>query len=152
MSGRYHTPHAERTSLSFTARSQLAYRIATFFPHRRNRDGSFNSICLTCLITVAANMTEEQLIEVDKHHICDVSALSRKGKSDSSEINRLKLSYSDLTPPVFPLEEKTKVTSAISFADEASDHLAGFRSGSAGYMQDHTHTTHWQQGWVDSQE
>jgi hypothetical protein len=30
-----------------------------FFPHRRNKDGSFNSICLEGLATVASHMTEE---------------------------------------------------------------------------------------------
>jgi hypothetical protein len=97
-------------------------------------------------------MTEEQLIELDKEHVCDASLLSRRGKLDSNEVNRLSLSYSNKKFPPYPSKEKAKVVPAISFADEASDYLAGFRSGSAGYAQDHTHTIQWQQGWADSQE
>jgi hypothetical protein len=48
----------------------MTYGSIPFFPHRRNRDGTFNSICLTCLATVAANKSEDELKELDKHHVC----------------------------------------------------------------------------------
>ena len=44
----------------------MTYRSAPFFPHRRNPDGTFNSICLSCLETIAAHKTEEELKELDK--------------------------------------------------------------------------------------
>jgi hypothetical protein len=54
----------------------MTSQTAPFFPHRRNKDGSFNSICLECLATVASHMTEEELREQDKQHVCDKSVLS----------------------------------------------------------------------------
>jgi len=40
-----------------------------FYPHRRNRDGSFDSICLTCFATVAHKDTEAELLPLDSLHI-----------------------------------------------------------------------------------
>jgi hypothetical protein len=57
----------------------MTSQTAPFFPHRRNKDGSFNSICLECLATVASHMTEEELREQDKQHVCDKSVLSEPG-------------------------------------------------------------------------
>jgi hypothetical protein len=36
-------------------------RSAVYYTHKRNEDGSFNSICLVCFRTVASNMTEDEL-------------------------------------------------------------------------------------------
>ncbi len=52
----------------------MAYKTAPFFPHRRNKDGSFTSICLNCFGTVASHKTEEELQEEDKRHVCVSSA------------------------------------------------------------------------------
>ena len=41
------------------------------FPHRRNRDGSYDSICTLCFTTVASSETEEELGEAEAKHICD---------------------------------------------------------------------------------
>ena len=57
----------------------MAFQMAPFFPHRRNKDGSFNSICLKCFATVASRMTEEELKEQDKKHVCVKSVLSGRG-------------------------------------------------------------------------
>jgi hypothetical protein len=51
---------------------------ATFFPHRSNRDGSFNSICLNCFVTVGDHRTEEELVKMDAQHICKSTPLSRR--------------------------------------------------------------------------
>jgi hypothetical protein len=48
----------------------MSYQRAPFFPHRRNPDGSFTSICLTCCKPVASHKTEEELVELDKRHRC----------------------------------------------------------------------------------
>jgi hypothetical protein len=53
----------------------MTYRPAPFFPHRRNPDGTFTSICLRCLATVASHKSEEVLKELEKRHICDVTTL-----------------------------------------------------------------------------
>jgi hypothetical protein len=57
----------------------MTYRRAPFFPHRRNSDGSLTSICLTCCATVASHKTEEELVELDKKHICETTMLSQRG-------------------------------------------------------------------------
>jgi hypothetical protein len=41
-----------------------------FYPHRRNRDGSYDSICLKCLATVARTTTEAELAPYDNIHEC----------------------------------------------------------------------------------
>jgi hypothetical protein len=57
----------------------MTFQTAPFFPHRRNKDGSFNSICLKCFATIASHMTEEELKEFDKNHIGANSLLSKRG-------------------------------------------------------------------------
>jgi len=50
------------------------------FPHRLNRDGSFDSICAVCLVTVASVREEVELVRHEQDHACDpnrVSQLSR---------------------------------------------------------------------------
>jgi hypothetical protein len=41
------------------------------FPHRRNRDGSFDSICPRCFHTVATRKEESELAKDEHRHICD---------------------------------------------------------------------------------
>jgi hypothetical protein len=45
-------------------------QLADFYPHRRNSDGSFDSICLNCFATLANATTESDLLEYDQRHIC----------------------------------------------------------------------------------
>jgi hypothetical protein len=45
------------------------------YPHRLNRDGSFDSICLKCFATVANTETETELKAREKIHICDHALL-----------------------------------------------------------------------------
>jgi hypothetical protein len=45
------------------------------FPHRHNRDGSFDSLCLKCFATVANTPTEGELKAHDKIHACDHAML-----------------------------------------------------------------------------
>jgi hypothetical protein len=49
-----------------------------FFPHRRNRDGSYDSICLNCLATVGTG-TQEELVKRDEEHVCDPSPPTEPG-------------------------------------------------------------------------
>jgi hypothetical protein len=58
----------------------MTYRPAPFFPHRRNPDGTLNSICLSCLETIAAHKTEGELKELDKEHVCSRTLLSERGR------------------------------------------------------------------------
>lgn len=41
------------------------------FPHRHNRDGSFDSICPQCFQTVAKSSTEADLEAAERVHDCD---------------------------------------------------------------------------------
>jgi hypothetical protein len=41
------------------------------FVHRRNRDGSFDSICPQCAATAAKAAVEEDLCEGERNHTCD---------------------------------------------------------------------------------
>jgi hypothetical protein len=45
------------------------------FPHRLNRDGSYDSICLKCFATVANTRTEIELTAFDKSHACNHAML-----------------------------------------------------------------------------
>jgi hypothetical protein len=45
------------------------------FPHRLNRDGSYDSICLKCFATIASTRTEIELTSHDKTHICNHAML-----------------------------------------------------------------------------
>jgi hypothetical protein len=45
------------------------------FPHRLNRDGSFDSICKRCFQTIASGYSEAALAAAEKQHTCDVPQL-----------------------------------------------------------------------------
>jgi hypothetical protein len=49
-----------------------------FYPHRRNSNDSFDSICLTCFATFANAKTEPELLEYDKNHICEPATVSQR--------------------------------------------------------------------------
>jgi hypothetical protein len=56
----------------------MADKLIVFYPHRRNRDGSFDSICLNCFATLATAKTEADLLELDKRHICQPATVSQR--------------------------------------------------------------------------
>ena len=45
------------------------------FPHRRNKDGSFDSICTVCFATVASVEDEWELASYESKHNCDLTRL-----------------------------------------------------------------------------
>ena len=45
-----------------------------FFPHKLNRDGTYDSICLQCFATVATAPVSSDLDRYDLEHKCDESA------------------------------------------------------------------------------
>ena len=47
------------------------------FPHRQNRDGSYDSICPRCFRTISNRMTEAELARDEFRHICDDWYLDR---------------------------------------------------------------------------
>ncbi len=54
----------------------MAYSREPFFPHRHNPDGSFDSICLSCLLTIASHKTEDELVAAEKSHVCQNQCFS----------------------------------------------------------------------------
>jgi hypothetical protein len=44
--------------------------MAKKFAHRHNKDGSYDSICLYCFLTVATEVQEGQLSEPEQEHSC----------------------------------------------------------------------------------
>jgi hypothetical protein len=59
-------------------RTKMADKVIAFYPHRHNKDGSYDSICLNCFVTVASRKSEAELIEFDKVHVCEYSVLSQR--------------------------------------------------------------------------
>lgn len=47
-------------------------------PHRHNRDGSVESICITCFATIARAGDEAALTEQEKKHSCDCQVLAHR--------------------------------------------------------------------------
>ena len=54
-------------------------RVLPFFPHRLNKDGSYDSICLQCFATVATAATSAALDEHDIEHTCREESLLKRG-------------------------------------------------------------------------
>ena len=50
-----------------------------FYPHRWNRDGTYDSICLKCFATVANVRDAGELDAYDDAHICEESYLAERG-------------------------------------------------------------------------
>ncbi len=48
-------------------------------PHRLNKDGSYDSICLTCFATVGSSKPDGQRSQHDKVHVCDSAFLAERG-------------------------------------------------------------------------
>ena len=42
----------------------------TIFPHRHNPDGTFDSICPWCFLTVSAKRNETELAGDESNHVC----------------------------------------------------------------------------------
>ena len=40
------------------------------FPHRQNPDGTWDSICPQCFVNSASAACEDDLVELEKRHVC----------------------------------------------------------------------------------
>jgi hypothetical protein len=56
----------------------MAAEATTFYPHRLNRDGTFDSICPRCFLTVAHTQTEAELFAYDRVHVCKYWVVPRR--------------------------------------------------------------------------
>jgi|HubBroStandDraft_3_1064219.scaffolds.fasta_scaffold559522_2 hypothetical protein len=54
-------------------------KVATVYPHRQNRDLSYDSICPICFATVSSQKIEAELAEYERHHVCDIFDLYQRG-------------------------------------------------------------------------
>jgi hypothetical protein len=45
------------------------------YPHRCNRDGTIDSICPHCFVTIGSSMWESELELMELAHVCDAQAL-----------------------------------------------------------------------------
>lgn len=48
------------------------------YAHRKNQDGTFDSICLYCFRTIASAENESDLDASEKRHSCDAKIVCRK--------------------------------------------------------------------------
>jgi hypothetical protein len=60
-------------------------KTSPIYPHRHNKDGSYDSICMTCFLTVSHAETETELLEQDTAHVCDVSLLSSRARYNQTK-------------------------------------------------------------------
>ena len=57
----------------------MDYPAQAEFVHRENRDGTIDSICRRCFVTVVSSTLRADLERREKDHICDPLALARFG-------------------------------------------------------------------------
>jgi hypothetical protein len=69
----------------------------TWFPHRHNRNGSWDSIYVVCFATVATAVVEAELSAEEAAHVCDPGR--RESSYDTTSDDRL---WAVKTPPVSP--------------------------------------------------
>jgi hypothetical protein len=50
------------------------------FPHRYNRDGTYESICSVCFLTIATVRDESELALSEAGHVCDQIRLHQFGR------------------------------------------------------------------------
>jgi hypothetical protein len=64
-------------------------QIATLqFAHRLNEDGSIDTICRECFITVATAAAESVLVREERKHICEPASVERyKKRRDREEFS-----------------------------------------------------------------
>jgi hypothetical protein len=62
------------------------------FPHRLNPNGSYDSICTECHLTVASSRDEAVLAQHELEHVCNSSRLYQLAE-DQSGIGRPSYSY-----------------------------------------------------------
>ena len=65
--------------------SQPKYR----FTHRHNKDGSHDSICISCYATVASVRNEADLTEHEQDHVCDMVSVNYASQSCRGPRERL---------------------------------------------------------------
>jgi hypothetical protein len=55
------------------------------YAHRKNTDGTCDSICLYCFSTVASAQSQAELGALEEHHMCDAKTAFRKRQKDDTK-------------------------------------------------------------------
>ena len=63
---------------------------STRFLHQQNEDGAFDSICRTCLATVACSLARAELAENQEAHVCNSAFLAERGCLSRAESTYLR--------------------------------------------------------------
>jgi len=64
----------------------MAALLRPHFPHRNNRDGTYDSICSVCYVTVASVENEPELAVHESAHRCEPVNLYRAGQALVQEL------------------------------------------------------------------
>jgi hypothetical protein len=59
----------------------MALPVHPAFVHRGNRDGTIDSICRQCYLTVCTSVWEAELDQAEKHHDCNPDQLAHWRRS-----------------------------------------------------------------------
>jgi hypothetical protein len=51
----------------------------TEYPHRRNNDGTWDSMCKNRFLAIAHGRTESELADSEKTHVCNSSFIAGRG-------------------------------------------------------------------------
>jgi len=54
------------------------------FAHRQNKDGTIDSICLHCFLTIASSKSIRTLAMTESRHRCDISLIALKDVQDEN--------------------------------------------------------------------
>ena len=60
--------------------------ITSSFPHRLNKDGSYDSICSHCFMTVASHTSESELEPLEYDHQCFGDFAMRKEEMECERV------------------------------------------------------------------
>lgn len=55
------------------------------FAHRANNDGTTDSVCRHCFVTVCTSTWETDLAEAERRHTCDLGVVARWTKASGRE-------------------------------------------------------------------
>jgi hypothetical protein len=56
------------------------------FAHRNNRDGTVDSICLGCFVTIATEWSKSELLEIEKQHECEGLSIERERRISDKRV------------------------------------------------------------------
>jgi hypothetical protein len=74
----------------------MSYQAIPFFPHRRHKDGTFQSLCLKCLATVGIHRSEAVLVELEAAHQCGGVSSAKESKMTIPARTNLRANISKL--------------------------------------------------------